>query len=406
MKNKNFWIDFSVLNLCITAFLGMVLRSKMLFNMPFLDFNNLLEAHYHFAIAGWVTLVLMVLMTGVFFWDSASNKPFYRWLFAGIAISSWSMLIVFYFMGNCTLAEFFSFFFILITYVFGWMFIKDILKAKVSRTVLFLSILAIVCLILSSGGTLMLTYLFSVKSLSAILYRDALYTYLHFTYNGFFTLAVFSLLIHKIWNDISSLAKRNVHSFSILLCCSILPSLFLSFLWQDPNIIFRVLAISGSVLLLLTLVWFIISLISLRANIRTLSPLIRNTGLVSMSAFMLKLLLQSFTIYTPIGNAVFGDRPLIIGYLHLVFLVFVTLFILIYFVQEGILDIKNRFTKGALITFTIGVVLNEAILISQGLGAIFIKSSHFFPSLLWFTSIIIFIGATLIGFVRGKANSA
>ena len=55
------WIDLSILNLCIVALLGMVLRSKIVFALPFINYNHLLEAHSHFTFGGWVTLILMSL---------------------------------------------------------------------------------------------------------------------------------------------------------------------------------------------------------------------------------------------------------------------------------------------------------------------------------------------------------
>jgi hypothetical protein len=56
--------------------------------------------------------------------------------------------------------------------------------------------------------------------------------------------------------------------------------------------------------------------------------------LLSIGAFVLKMVLQSLTIFAGVGNAVFGDRPVIIGFLHLVFLGFVSPFILAYYTQE------------------------------------------------------------------------
>ena len=124
MKNKNFWIKLSVFNLCAVAFLGMTLRSKMLFSIPFIDFNNLSNAHSHFAFGGWVTLSLLFLMVNQLLPHATAKEKIYKWLLAGIVLCSWFMLLSFYFLGNGSVSNFISFFFIFLTYVFGWKFIN------------------------------------------------------------------------------------------------------------------------------------------------------------------------------------------------------------------------------------------------------------------------------------------
>ncbi len=404
MKNKKLWVDISIIGLFSVAILGMILRSKILFDLPFIDYNHLLDAHGHFAFTGWVTLALMILMVNELLPSSLNKKNSYQWLLVGIVISSWGMLFSYPFANLISLSNFFSTFFILVTYVFSWVFIKDILKSQVNKTVRLLIISSLVCLILSSIGPFTLAYLFSVKSLNAVLYRNALYTYLHLQYNGFFTLAVFALLVHKLEPKITTRSKRDIHWFANLLTFSIIPSLFISYLWQEPNIYIRLIAIIGSISLLLTFIWLLISGIEIRKTIIKVTPIIRVTGLLSISAFMLKIFLQSFTIFPVVGDAVFGDRPVIIGFLHLVFLAFVSLFILGYYAQTNFLNIKNKFTKVSLIVFIIAVVLNETVLMVQGLGGMFTEGSYLFSWLLWIISVLLFIAALLIAIARFKTK--
>jgi hypothetical protein len=109
---------------------------------------------------------------------------------------------------------------------------------------------SIVYLILSSSGVIIITYIYFTKSFDAIFYRDALFTYLHFQYNGFFTLAIFALLFNLLDKRTSVKAKGNIYRFSVTLCISVIPSLFISYLWQDPNLWLRMIAIMGSILML------------------------------------------------------------------------------------------------------------------------------------------------------------
>ena len=396
MKKKYFWIGLSLLNLCVVTLLGAVLRSKAIFNLPFIDYNHLLNAHGHFAFGGWVTLVLMVLMVSAFLTESQMNKSIYQFVFICVFASTWGLLVTLPFAGYAALSSYLSTFFIFITYLFSWVFIKDICNVKVSKTVMVLSISALVCLVLSSAGSFTLAYLFAVKSLNAIIYRDALFSYLHLQYNGFFTLAVFALFVHKLENKISEEARKKLHQFSVLLVVSILPSMFLSYHWHNPSVLFQIIAIIGSILLLLSLGWFIAVLRTIKNEYKSISPLLKVAGVISFGAFMLKMFLQSFTIIDYLGNLVFGDRPIIMGFLHLVFLCFVSLFILAYITNAGFLNKEKLITRLSLLVFATGVVLNEVLLWMQGIGAVFIQSSDLFPWLLWGAGICLFAGALLI----------
>ncbi|HSY76803.1 MAG TPA: hypothetical protein VK890_08100, partial [Bacteroidia bacterium] len=175
-------------------------------------------------------------------------------------------------------------------------------------------------------------------------------------------------------------------------------------LWRDPNVVFKGIAICGSITLLSSLALFVRLAFSLKGIYSLFTPLVRNMAYLSVSAFLLKIFLQSFTLFPAVGNAVFGDRPVIIGFLHLVFLGFVTLFLFTWFAQSGFLNIKSSFTRFALITFTTAVILNEVVLMTQGLGAMFIKSSYIFPWLLWALSIMLFAGALLIAVALVKSK--
>ncbi len=405
MKIKNVWVDLSILSLCIVAFLGFTLRSKILFSLPWINYLYLLDVHSHFAFGGWVTLALLFLFVQELLPELFSRRPIYQWLFGGIVLSSFGILLTIPFNNKSFLAGFFSFLFILITYIFGWAFLKDVQKTRLNKTVRLLSVSAIVSLMLSSIGPITLTWLHAIKSLNASLYRDALYVYLHLQYNGFFTLAVFALLFHKLYPKISKKTQQNFYRFSVLFCVSIFPSLFLSFLWQDPNNLFRIIALTGSILIFVSVTWFIVSALPVLKYSKMAAPVVRFILFLSTAAFILKMFLQSFTIFSTVGNAVFGDRPVIIGFLHLVFLGFVSPFILAYYVQKNLLNIKIKLTGYGLIIFMLGVVCNEITLMLQGLGAMFLKSSYLFSWLLWAISIWLMTGAILIFTARIKSRA-
>ncbi len=404
IRKKKLWINLSLLGLCVVGSLGVLLRSKILFSIPFFDYNRLLDAHFHFAFSGWVTLALVTLMIYDILPEQIHDKPVYQQLLMGIVLASWLQLLSSNLPPNNPLSSLFSAVFIFSTYVFGWVFVKDLRQAGVSKSVKLLSVGAIIFLVLASVGIFWLAYLFAAKSLNSGAYRNALYTYLHFEYNGFFTLAVFALIFNKLEAVMDEAAKLRLFRFGWVLCVSVVLSLFLTFLWQDPDIYYRIIAFIGSLSLLFVIGQFLLSTRQLKAAGQSLHPLVRGMGYLAIAAFLLKTLLQSFTIFPSMGTAVFGDRPVIIGFLHLVFLGFVSLMLLAYFAQYGLLNLKYGVTKLALVTFTAAIIINEIVLMTQGLGAMFIISSSIFPWLLWGISILLLMGALLIGVARIRTN--
>src|SRR3954465_4842439 len=107
-NRKPFWINLCLLNLCIVAFFGLLLRSKILFPLPFIDYRNVLSAHSHFAFAGWVGLTLITLFVYDLLPEVLSAKKIYQWILAGIELSSLGMAFFFPFYGYNALTIFFS----------------------------------------------------------------------------------------------------------------------------------------------------------------------------------------------------------------------------------------------------------------------------------------------------------
>ena len=250
-SRKHFWLLLSLCNLAIVALFGLVLRSKILFPIYFLDYRQFLSAHSHFAFAGWVGLSLITLLIFNLLPEEVSSKKTYKWILVGTEVSSLGMALFFPVFGYNAISIFFSSLYILVNYIFGWVYIKDLLKIKMDKTVRLLSMAAIGSLLVSAIGPLGLVYILLSKSGDSILYRDSIYTFLHFQYNGFFTLSVFALYFSQALQKGMTIPPA-VKRFSLLMVVSIVPSLFLSLLWHGAFLDY-VFAVSGALLILLAL---------------------------------------------------------------------------------------------------------------------------------------------------------
>ena len=305
------------------------------------------------------------------------------------------MLAGFLLQGYGMFSITFSTIFIVISYIFSVVFCLDLLATTLPRILKILVVSGLAFLVLSSVGPFILAYILSHKIHNPILYKDAVYTYLHLQYSGFFTLIVFALLFKRVWPRISASGYANFRRFAWLLIFSVLPSMFISYLWHYPQAWIKIIAACGSIALSLCTVYFIRLIYELGTKRHSFTRLAVSIVTVSMLSFFLKTAFQALTIIPALGKLVFSNRPVIIGFLHLVLLGFVSLYILAHLLQIGFL----RNSKAGIVSvwiFSSGVIANEVLLMVQGLGGMIMQTSSIFPVLLWVTAIWLFVGALMM----------
>lgn len=397
-NKRSLWLTLALVNLCIVAFLGFSLRSKILFRLPFLDYSGLLSAHSHFAFAGWAGLSFLTLFIYDILPVNFSQKKIYQWVLVCVEISGLGMAFGFPFFGYNILTIVLSTLYVVAVTVFVPVFIKDILRTQVNQNVKLLSVSALISLMLSFLGALGLTYIIITRSGGPLLYRDSIYTFLHFQYNGFFTISVFALFMNYILKK-GITPGKNSRSFSILLCLSIVPALFLALLWHNKSFFYYLGAV-GCFFILMSLYYCFFFLKSIFVTKLFLSGITRTFWTFSIISFALKMLLQVGTIFPRLGNAVYGDRPVIIGFLHLVFLGFITFFILSLLIENGYFTFRNKLILFPFIVFSTGIFANEILLMSQGLGILLQTNNDIYKWLLWGAAIILFTGALSIACTR------
>jgi hypothetical protein len=394
-KKKEFWVTLSLAQLCITALLGFFLRTKILFPLPGIEFKNILHAHSHFAFGGWMTLILMTLMIYEILPDHLRGQRIYSWVLAGIFLNSWGMLVTFLWQGYALFSILFSTLFILVTYFFSYIYIRDILKSKAGKTVTLLGISSVICLVLSSIGPFTLAWM-TLHYGNFTIYRDAIYTYLHFQYNGFFSLSVFAVFFHAMNGKMKLFLQNRTWLFARILTISVIPTLFISYLWHSENIMIRSIAVMGCMLNIFLVFSLFFTLYQMKDLFAALPAFTKRVAWLSIIAFFIKCILQTGTIFPELGKLVYGDRAIIVGYLHLVLLGFLTIYLLAHLLQSGMLYSGSKFTRMAIITFVTGVIANETILMVQGFGNMLLVSNSLYATVLWGISIWLFSGTILV----------
>ena len=396
-REKQFWLGLRLFNLVVVAFFGLLMRSKMLYSIPFLDYKNILNAHSHFAFGGWVGLALITYLIYDVLPEQLGRKKIYQTVLWGLEISSIGMALSFPFFGYKGISIVISCFYIVVTYVFGWAFFKDLKRSQLHPAVRLLSLGSVASLVLSSLGPFMLVYIIVTKSANSLLYRDSIYTFLHFQYNGFFTLAIFAMFFdYCIKKGLTIPAAGN--KFSWFLLASVVPTLFLSMLWHNLTALYIVAGI-GCLCTLLSVYYFLPVFRQSMKKGFFQHPLARILLVVSFVSFIIKMVLTMGTIYPPLGNAVYGARPVIIGFLHLVFLAFVSFYILSNIIRDGFFICNQKQIVYPFYIFGAGVLVNEIFLLLQGVEILFNTYHPLYNYVLWYGAILLFIGAFTLAFV-------
>lgn len=369
MKFKvDFWLKFSLVNLFLVALLGSLLRYKIGFPFPALEFKNLLHSHSHFAFAGWITHTIMVLM--IYFLQQNSNAvklTKYSWYLMANLFTAYGMMVAFILQSYAFWSILFSTLSIFISYGFSFAYYKDLKTIQNKPIVKKWFSGALFFLVISSIGTFGLAYMTATKSIVQSYQLSSIYFYLHFQYNGWFFFACMALLLNSL-----KLGAGQIKLFSKVypwFFTSCLVGYFLSILWVDLPWWVIVIAILFAVIQFV--VWIIMLVSLLRHNksqFQDKALFLKNILRFVVLCATLKFVLQILSTLPSLSSLAFGFRTLAIGYLHLVLLAVISLYLL-YYIYANRLMSMNTLIKWGLISFAIGVFLNELALAIQGLTA-------------------------------------
>ena len=389
------WVKIALLNLAIVALVGVVLRYKIAFCLPVIDQRNLLHGHSHFAFSGWISQVLMTLLVYYLHTRNQTNlAKRYSWVLLSNLFVSIGMLVSFSIQGYAFFSIFFSTLSIFISYFFAILFWKDLNKLdstpntnKWFKAALFFNTI-------SSLGPYSLAIMMARHIMNQKLYLASVFYYLHFQYNGWFLFSCIGLLISKTNKIISEEKKINYIFWMFAISC--IPSFFLSALWIPIHSSIYILVLFSAIIQLVAWIWLLKILHTRITQLKNqLSKVTKWLLLIAAISMSIKLALQLGSAYPTLGQLTFGFRPIVIGYLHLVFLGLITMFILGYILLENLIVI-NKFALIGIIIFTLGVFINELFLMTQGIFALLNTGLPNINSWLLMSAIIMFIGLFIL----------
>jgi hypothetical protein len=378
---QNVLVRAAFINLFILALMGVALRAYALYEMP-LAYKNFLHAHSHFAFAGWVMPMLTWLITRYF--PAAGNVNGFHWrnIIYGNLFTAYGMLLTFPFMGYAPASILFSTANILCGFYLAVVLWKATANEKNSLPVKFLRA-GLVYMTISAIGPFATAPLIAMGQQGSNLYFDAIYFYLHFQYNGWFTFVLLAVLYQYLKEQINPRYGNLVFRLMNIAC---VPAFFLSMLWHKPGMVFNI--IGGSAALLQIVAFYF--LMKDAVHLKWKSKFVSGLASLAFAAFGIKLILQIQSAMPSVAALAFSERNFVIAYLHLVLLGFISIGAFAFMLNTLAATISWRIPLRIFIT---GFVITEALLVAQAICStqhIFIP---YFPQWIFIMTLLLPVGA-------------
>lgn len=367
------WPYFAILHLLLTAAAGVLLRAAPYFQMTGIDYGNVLHAHSHTGVLGWGYVALFLLLANQFFPDSFQVQRHIRICFVLTQFVVIGMFIAFFLQGYALFSVIFSSLHGLLSYWFVFWFFKHshhAFKKNKTKTNVPLAFAcgALFALFISYFGPWSLGYLASNGLRDTPWFDLSVYFFLHFQYNGWFLFALVAVVYAVMdQQQIPYSLKRARFQFWIGIV-SLFPAFLVSALWLNPGPLWQTIAfVAGclqltAALLLGVNVWHARHVLRLKWSTRSFLLLA-----LAIAALLLKSVMEPISTISGLKELVFDTRSVVIGFLHLVLLGFMSFLCLALFLQKGWLNARSRIVRTGSVSFIVGFLLNELVLFLQGL---------------------------------------
>lgn len=347
----------------LIALLGVLLRSFSVSNFNF-NYKYVVHTHSHIALLGWVYTALMILIYKLYLNNISISKKFKR-LFWVTQITISGMLLSFPFTGYAFFSILFSTLFLVASYAFCHMVFKHTpLKMKQTNSYKCVQI-GLWYMVISSLGPLALGIIMSTMGSASSWYRNAIYFYLHFQYNGWFIMALFGILFYTLKQNNIQVSNNTFKRFFVLMNIGVVLTLAISILWMKVHTYINNIAGIGALFQILAFGFLVKRIITLNHQIKhSFSKNYLSILKIVLIFFSIKLLLQFTGTLPSISSTIASNIHLIIGYLHWIFLGVCSFLLL------GFLNYFKfiQLTKGCLNFYILGFLLMEFVILYNGIA--------------------------------------
>ncbi len=346
----------------LAALLGIFLRLFYVTPVPG-NYKYILHTHSHIALLGWVYLALTGIIYRLFFHKTELSRK-YIYIFLATNISLLGMLFSFPFQGYAVISIIFSTLFLICSYFYAGFVLRNIPKKHSTTKSFKLIKAALWYMVISSIGPWALGGIMSTLGNTSIWYKLAVYFYLHFQYNAWFLVALLGILFYLFQKLNIDFGRKKFKRFFLLLNSGVILSFFLSTYWTNPPLIFYLMGGLGVILLLIAFYQFFAFILRNRNLLKTgLSSFSYRLLMISGILLVGKILMQSLSAIPFFADLAFNNLDFVIGYLHWVFLGFVSLALFAFLNWFKLI----RIPKNAFYLYLSGFLISEALIFYKGL---------------------------------------
>lgn len=379
----------ALLNILLVAGIGVLLRYKIAFYFPWVDQKHLLHGHSHFAFSGWVSHLLMLMLVRYLAAHGRDDTwQRYRWILIANLVTAYGMLLSFAWQGYGAVSISFSTLSIFISYFFAARFFKDLQALPFRHTGHSWMKAALFFNVLSSLGAFSLAWMMATRNIHQEGYLAAVYFFLHFQYNGWFFFGCMGLASVSLLQSLPESIHRRVFLLFVFAC---IPAYVLSALWLPLPSWMYIVVVLSAVCQVLGWAWLLKGISRHYTSIRSLAGKAGWLLFLPALALSIKLLLQLGSTIPALSKLAFGYRPVVIGYLHLILLGVISLFLIAYLVQQEILRDSKALRRALTVTIS-GIILNELLLMVQGVAAMQTIPLPLINEALLLAAVLIFTG--------------
>ncbi|MBS9766633.1 MAG: hypothetical protein KGV44_03715 [Flavobacteriaceae bacterium] len=370
MKSK--WIKISLFFFLIIAIIGTLLRGLFFINIP-LDFQNIVHAHSHTAFQGWIYTAQFLLLTKLFLRDEQIKKGRYALQFKVTIVVILGVLVSFALQGYGLFSILFSTLFQVLNFIFIYRFLKDIrslassVGIKFVKTGLWLGVL-------SNFLPFAIGFLTAKGLKGTELFYSCLYSFLHLQYNGWFLFVGIGLLLKILEKKLTY--NKDTHRFYELFAITVLPAITLSFLGMSFAKYILIPAYISAFLQYLGVFYLVRFFYQNRSELNLKHQLFFT---IFLASFLLKIVLQSLSVFPIFKELAFENKFIILAYLHLNFIGVLSFLILAVIAKLKWL-LSNFLNKIGSFFLIIGFLLTELFLVLGGLGIFYSMIGIFIAS--------------------------
>lgn len=353
---------FALVYFLFIALLGVLLRMFQVVDIP-VNYKYVVHTHSHIALLGWVYTALTTLIYKLYL-GNAQIEGKYRILFWCTQATIIGMLITFPFTGYALFSIVFSTLFLIASYAFTRLFFKYTTKEQQQTNSYKCIRVALWYMVLSSIGPWALGIIMNTTGSGSDLYRNAIYFYLHFQYNGWYIMALLGVFFKLIEQQDIRISKKSFKLFFWLINSGVVATFGISLLWTKPHISIYVISGLGALLQLLAFIIFAKSIFPVRNKIKNTSPPIVHLLLKTTAfLFLVKLILQFFSAIPIIASMIMSNIDFVIGYLHWTFLGVVSIALFGFLQYFKLIQLSKK----AVLIYLIGFTLTEGLIFYKGI---------------------------------------